>query len=215
MDDLVLSATHMFRGIGHTNIRHPPVNALNAYDAVHNAVPAEAMIKKVKKGDDDNIRGEKKYNQDEEEEDVSEHESEFYENGTEQEEYEEDNPTKKKQNRKLDEALNFESNLPNYTKVKGIIESMSKFQFETLLPPNLIYKPSKEDKDLENNIRQLFNPRDSSLWDLADLQDIIPKIVQRDDALMHSLQKKRFKHGYVKMDKSQRDIIKLFYPNLV
>jgi len=113
------------------------------------------------------------------------------------------------------DVFNAKSNLPNSVHVMQIIKHMQNFALQSQLPPNLNYKPTEDDKRLEENIKKLFGDVDP-LWEADTLEQIMSRIVEREDNLMHPKEVKEFRrHNMKKIEKSDKNVLKLFYPNLV
>jgi len=103
--------------------------------------------------------------------------------------------------------------LPNQYSITSIISKMQKFSLKSAIPPNLNYVLNEEDVDLEKNIQKLFG---SELWDIQAIQEVLVRIVQQEDDLMHPRQKREVARDIMrKISSNEKKQLSLFYPNLV
>jgi hypothetical protein len=108
------------------------------------------------------------------------------------------------------------THLPNSLRVEHIISSLRDFQFEQAKPKNIVYTLSEEDQELEKNIKLLFDNKNAVLWTYETLKNVLIKIVDRQDFLIHPKDKEEYeRNDFMSLNVKEKRILELFYPNLV
>lgn len=108
------------------------------------------------------------------------------------------------------------AHIPTGLRVERIFETLSAFKFDNEKPQHIIYTLTEEDRQIEENIKQLFNNPNPILWTSAKLKKILIKIVDREDILIHPHEREEYeKNEALALNKEETKILELFYPNLV